>query len=965
MMSSHPIPSPWSGFYRKAIRERQNQLCLAYPSLFGNTTLNATETISSPANVVNGTDDTLNDSTAGFRHHPFPLSPISDEIADNMIENCVGTIGLPIGLALNFVINGEQLVIPMVVEEPSVVAAVSGAAKTICQADFNPKGFEAFASERNIIFAQIQLLDVYDVDIDRVIQQIQFEKDTILAIANEYCSSMYKRGGGAVDITVRKITRSKPKGCVGHSMKYWLVVHVHIDVCDAMGANCASTVAEGVAPFLTRLSGGRVGFRIVSNLSTERIATARFKVPISKMAYKDVSGEDVANHIVEAYEWACDDHFRAITHNKGIMNGIDAVAIATGQDWRAIEAASHIAATTSVRSQISKATSDHTLGSSFYGPLSRYWIEDLGDEGTFFRGEMSLPICVGASGGVLKTNPVYRYNFGLMGYPDAKKLAMIMVSVGLAQNFAALRALCTEGIQRGHMSLHARNIAVAVGAPAHAIQECTSFMVKCGRITSATAKEYLGAHHLQSQIAQLAKSTSSCASNSDSTTQFKLSRPLSMFCFEEMPSSKSKVLELENRLSLNIAFASYSEKPINIEMTPSSISIHDPLIASLFGSKTFEWINAVPGLLARIKLSSIKNDMRRSNRMLSKKLKIISVLLNILTRRLLASHPAVISDFLAKMFELSKNGETGHTQTFEHVEPQSFSKRFRTHSTPESSINGLDDAFQGNISNLGIFQCDPYYAVDFVRARSTDEMLLVGVPLLMALWQVFNYRVAQWVGDTTLATSLVEEQSNIIECLAATLPSIEQSITSETPLNTIKKNEYVATLLHLHAKRFQTTLILLCDAVTLDIPLDSHTQRHAFRDLGRRLENEQAIAHDLSPDRILRDLAIVRRQGLSLTGDLRHGLVNIFLAWLHVVRQWPIDRIIAIGDAALNSQQRFLGLEHEMRDFVGQMQTLESSKRAPIGAAEGIDAATLDLSRNLEMYREYYGVLDLFKKLTE
>ncbi|KAH9265683.1 3-hydroxy-3-methylglutaryl-coenzyme A reductase [Batrachochytrium salamandrivorans] len=325
-MSSLSSPSPWSGFYRKAIRERQTQLCLAFPSLFGSTDCSSHEASNdtTPGSVLSSDETATSDENrAEFNTTAPGWSAAGDPLSSHAVFR---TIGLPIGLALNFVVNGEPLIVPMVIEEPSVVAAVSGAAKTICHSDMHG-GFQATASDRNVIFAQIQLLDVYDVDIDRIISQIQSEKRSILEIANEYCASMLKRGGGAVDLKIRKITRSKPKGSDDKSMGFWLVVHIYIDVCDAMGANCASTVAEGVAPFLSRLSGARIGLRIVSNLSSERYATSGFKIPISKLAYKGVSGEDVSKHIVESFEWACDDHYRAITHNKGIMNGIDAVAV--------------------------------------------------------------------------------------------------------------------------------------------------------------------------------------------------------------------------------------------------------------------------------------------------------------------------------------------------------------------------------------------------------------------------------------------------------------------------------------------------------------------------------------------------------------------------------------------------------------------------------------------------------------
>ena len=198
-------------------------------------------------------------------------------------------------------------------------------------------------------------------------------------------------------------------------------------------------MAEGVAPFISKMTGAQVGLRIISNLGNERLTTASFKIPLERLEYKGFSGTEVAERIVEAYEWAKDDKYRAVTHNKGIMNGIDAVAVATGQDWRAIEAACHAWASTE----------------SGYQPLTRYWI-DKSTQPALFCGELILPLHVGTKGGVLKTHPTYNYALGIMGFPTSAELAMSMACVGLAQNFAALRALCTEGISRGHMALHAR-----------------------------------------------------------------------------------------------------------------------------------------------------------------------------------------------------------------------------------------------------------------------------------------------------------------------------------------------------------------------------------------------------------------------------------------------------------------------------------------------------------------------------
>ncbi|KAG0311335.1 hypothetical protein BGZ99_010261, partial [Dissophora globulifera] len=404
---------------------------------------------------------------------PFPVHGLEEQIANNMIENCIGTMGLPVGLAFNFTINGSSLVVPMAIEEPSVVAAVSSAAKTIS----TYKGFQAWAPERNMIVAQVQLLDILDSRMDQVVSKLQAQEQVIQEEANEYCTNMVLRGGGVQRVTFHRIkrhvqresfkgqdllvkhgvipARSLPSRTLNGSQgqcSEWLVVHLHIDVGDAMGANCANTVAEGIAPFLARQSGGRVGVRILSNLNVDRIAKSTFRLPFSHMAYKSLSGKDVAVRMLEAFEWADLDPYRAATHNKGIMNGIDAVALATGQDWRAVETGAHAWAGGAGRysEHSTEATprqneykrqpeedSSHQQSKihrgDAYKPLTRYWIEEdedrlrdgfTGQDALVFCGELEIPIMVGTKGGVLSTNPVHAFTLGVMQYPDSKQLAM-------------------------------------------------------------------------------------------------------------------------------------------------------------------------------------------------------------------------------------------------------------------------------------------------------------------------------------------------------------------------------------------------------------------------------------------------------------------------------------------------------------------------------------------------------------
>ncbi|KAF9976535.1 hypothetical protein BGZ73_008371 [Actinomortierella ambigua] len=486
---------------------------------------------------------------------PFPIQGLDEQIADNMIENCIGTLGLPMGLAFNFTINNTPLVIPMAIEEPSVVAAVSSAAKTIS----TYKGFQATAPVRNMIVAQVQLLDILDDQMDHVVATLEQHRDEIRDEANEYCPNMVLRGAGVQHVTFHRIRRRRRAGGAGAIRGYdllvkhgviseertaataastegthpshvplsrpkrcseWLVVHLHIDVGDAMGANCANTVAEGIAPFLAKLSGARIGVRILSNLNVDRMAKSTFRLPLSYLAYKGIPGSEVATRILEAYEWAELDPYRATTHNKGVMNGVDAVALATGQDWRAVESGAHAwaggAGVDDIRHDHRQEHHHHkrkrqdldddqqmifrTHASTFYRSLTRYWIEEdeerlqqgfQGKDALVFCGELEMPLMVGTKGGVLSTNPVHAFTLGVMGYPDSKQLAMAMVSVGLAQNFAALRALVTEGIQRGHMALHARNIAISAGTPPASVEEVAAYMIDTGKIRVGVAKSYM------------------------------------------------------------------------------------------------------------------------------------------------------------------------------------------------------------------------------------------------------------------------------------------------------------------------------------------------------------------------------------------------------------------------------------------------------------------------------------------
>lgn len=371
-------------------------------------------------------------------------------LADRMIENVVGTIGLPIGVATNFMINGRDYLIPMAIEEPSVVAAASNAAKIAR----DKGGFRASSTEP-IMIGQIQLLGVSDVA--RAERSISSHKEEILRLANEQDPILVKLGGGAKDLEVRAL--ATPRGKM-------LVIHLLVDCRDAMGANAVNTMAEAVAPALEEITGGKALLRIISNLAVHRLATA--EAVFSKEA---LGGEDAVDGILDAYALAAIDPFRCATHNKGIMNGVDAVAIATGNDFRALEAGAHAYA---------------ALGGN-YRPLTRY---DKDAEGNLV-GSIKMPMAVGLVGGATAVHPAAKACIKILGVKSAGEFAQVLASVGLAQNSAALRALATEGIQRGHMELHARNIAIMAGAQGEMIDRVAAALARERRVRLDRAKELL------------------------------------------------------------------------------------------------------------------------------------------------------------------------------------------------------------------------------------------------------------------------------------------------------------------------------------------------------------------------------------------------------------------------------------------------------------------------------------------
>jgi hydroxymethylglutaryl-CoA reductase len=376
--------------------------------------------------------------------------------ADKMVENVVATHNLPLGIGLNFKINGVDRLVPMAIEEPSVVAGASFMAKLARKGG----GFFATTSAPEMI-GQIQVLDVADIHVAKL--AIYEERKNLLEEADGVDPILQKLGGGARDLEVRIIENSP----IGD----FLVVHLIYDVRDAMGANAINTACEKLAPRIEALTGGRVHLKILSNLSDRRVARVRCTIPVEALAFDNFSGEAVRDGIIEAWAFAASDPYRAATHNKGIMNGVDAVVIATGNDWRAIEAGAHA----------------YAVKNGKYTSLSTWGVDAEGN----LVGTLEMPMAVGIVGGATKVHPTAQAALKLMGVKTAAELAEIIVSVGLAQNLAALRALATEGIQRGHMSLHARQVAIAAGAEGEMVDVVAGQMVAEGVVRIDRAEEIL------------------------------------------------------------------------------------------------------------------------------------------------------------------------------------------------------------------------------------------------------------------------------------------------------------------------------------------------------------------------------------------------------------------------------------------------------------------------------------------
>ncbi len=372
------------------------------------------------------------------------------DAANRMVENVIGIMPVPLGVAVNFLINGKDVLVPMAIEEPSVIAAASNAAKMAR----SKGGFQATSTDP-VMIGQIQVVDVQDVNRARF--ELLAQKDWILKKANDQDPVLVSMGGGARDLEVRIIDTFAGK---------MLIAELLVDCRDAMGANAVNTMAEAVAPMIEEISGGRVYLRIISNLAVKRLA--RVKAIFAREA---LGGEPVVDGIVKAYAFAASDPYRCATHNKGIMNGVSAVVLACGNDTRAIEAGAH----------------SYAARSGHYTSLTTWEKNVDGD----LVGTLEMPMAVGIVGGATASNPIAKLCVKMLGIKSARELAEVIVSVGLAQNLAALRALAAEGIQRGHMSLHARNVAISVGATGILIDQVAEQMVAERKVRVDRAKEIL------------------------------------------------------------------------------------------------------------------------------------------------------------------------------------------------------------------------------------------------------------------------------------------------------------------------------------------------------------------------------------------------------------------------------------------------------------------------------------------
>lgn len=385
----------------------------------------------------------------GWTQESLPQLPI--ERAEAMVENVLGVFGMSLGLATNFTINGHAYVIPMVVEEPSVVAAASNAAKIL--------GNIYSHTPEKLMIGQVILSQVKDAS--ALIQYVETHQDELVQKANKYAPSMVKRGGGARHFDTKVLEDAD---------ETFMSVYLAFDPCDAMGANTINTVLEGIAPQLAAIAQGQVLMAILSNYQEVALTEAQVQVPILSLHDNPQTAKQIAEDIARASRYAQLDPYRATTHNKGVMNGMDAVILATGNDWRAVESGVHA----------------YVGRQGHYGAMTRWWVEE-----ETLCGSLSLPIQVATVGGSIGTHPACQWVLEILQNPSAKELAQIIGAVGLAQNFAALKALVSDGIQKGHMRMHYRNLATQVGAKPEEVTEMVRILQTLPSVNSTIAEATL------------------------------------------------------------------------------------------------------------------------------------------------------------------------------------------------------------------------------------------------------------------------------------------------------------------------------------------------------------------------------------------------------------------------------------------------------------------------------------------
>jgi hypothetical protein len=463
-----------------------------------------------------------------------------------------------------------------------------------------------------------------------------------------------------------------------------------------------------------------------------------------------------------------------------------------------------------------------------------------------------------------------------------------MAAVGLAQNFAALRALSTEGIQRGHMSLHARNLAVAAGAPSHSVNECVSYMLKIGRISLSAVTEYLEAHNLRRRLSEI---------SSDQSHDIVPS----MFFFENRSDTNAE------RITLNIAFKTIGTHPVNIFMSPDSPN-PNPIIDNLFGSKSYSWVSDVLIMMDKMKLTMTRTG--RSNYVLSQKLKILSILINILTRRLFFVDPTGVKSFIEYCI-----GDC--------LLPMKEDKVFST----------LDTLQTTTLSKCTLFQKSANEALEKIIRNSTKkDILQVGLPLILALWQVFECWVRQSIGSSELVNLLLSEQRSVLV-----------SLISKSTFSSMKG------FLSLHTKRLQVTMFLLCDSVQFDQAMFSSDLFSYIKVIGQNLEFFQTASHDLSPSRLMRDIASLASKSLALDADLMGGVNNSFLVWLHLTGS-PIERILKEFEL-FEWDLTYRRNRPKMLDYMNFVLKLMKTHTKP----ECID--TTGILKASRLYHEYYDVM--------